>query len=31
MKFIPYEYQTYTIEKIIKNKRFFAVLDMGLG
>ena len=31
MRFIPHEYQQFTIERMIENKKVFAVLDMGLG
>lgn len=31
MKFIPYDYQQYTIDYIIKNKTAGIFLDMGLG
>ncbi len=31
MKFIPHDYQVYTIEKMIKTKRMMGILDMGLG
>lgn len=31
MKFIPHDYQKFTIETMLKNKKVFAVLDMGLG
>ena len=31
MKFIPHDYQKYTIERIIEGPKVFAVLEMGLG
>lgn len=31
MRFIPHEYQQFTIERMIENAKVFAVLDMGLG
>lgn len=31
MKFIPHDYQTYTIEKMISTPHMMAILDMGLG
>ena len=31
MKFVPYDYQQYTIDYIIKNKTVGIFLDMGLG
>lgn len=31
MKFIPHDYQKFTIQKILETDRLFAVLDMGLG
>ncbi len=31
MRFIPHEYQRFTIDRMVENKKVFAVLDMGLG
>lgn len=31
MKFIPHEYQTYAIQKIIEQSAVGLFLDMGLG
>jgi len=31
MKFIPYDYQQYAIDYIIRNKESGIFLDMGLG
>lgn len=31
MKFIPYEYQKYTIDFIVNHKIAGVFLDMGLG
>lgn len=31
MKFIPHDYQKYTIDRIINTKKIIAILDMGLG
>lgn len=31
MRFKPYDYQEFTIERVIKDKKIFAILDMGLG
>ncbi len=31
IKFKPYAYQAYAIDKIIENKKFGLFLDMGLG
>lgn len=31
MKYIPHDYQEFTINRIVDSKRLFAVLDMGLG
>lgn len=31
MKFIPHDYQQFTIDRMVENKKVFAVLQMGLG
>ena len=31
MKYIPHDYQRFTIEQMVERKKLFAVLDMGLG
>jgi len=31
MRFKPYDYQTYTIERLLDNKRHALILEMGLG
>ncbi len=31
MRFIPHEYQRYAIDRMVEDKKLFAVLDMGLG
>ena len=31
MKFIPHDYQTYTIDQITKKPKIALILDMGLG
>ena len=31
MKFVPHDYQKYTIERLLETKKIIAILDMGLG
>lgn len=31
MRYIPHDYQKFTIEQMVERKKLFAVLDMGLG
>lgn len=31
MKYEPHDYQKYTIDRMVENKKVFAILDMGLG
>ena len=31
MKYIPHDYQRFTIEQMVERKKLFAILDMGLG
>lgn len=31
MKFIPHDYQAFTIEQMLEKKKLLTILDMGLG
>ena len=31
MRYQPYDYQQYTIDRMIREHKVFAVLEMGLG